>query len=220
MILKILALLLPWKLRRLAMNSWFGYKIHPSARIGLSWVYPSLLIMETGAKIGHFTTAIHLDKIEMKEKSSIGRGNWITGFPTKTNSKHFEHQLERRSELILGESSAIIKNHHFDCTSLIHIGKFATIAGYQSQFLTHSIDVYKNCQDSEPIFIGDYTFVGTNVTILGGAKLPSFSVLGAKSMLNKPFTQEWMLYGGVPAKPVSEISHDAKYFTRKDGFVF
>ena len=78
----------------------------------------------------------------------------------------------------------------------------------------------ENRQDSKPIFIGDYTFIGTNVIILGGASLPSYSVLGAKSLLNKKFSTEWRLYGGVPAVELSELSRDAKYFSRKDGFVF
>lgn len=220
MILKIFTFLLPWPLRRLALQSWFGYKIHPKARIGLSWIFPQKLIMDEGAKIEMFTIAIHLDKIEMKYKSKIGRGNWITGFPTNTNSLHFKNQEGRRSELIMGECSAITKNHHIDCTNLIQIGRFTTIAGYQTQLLTHSIDILKSCQDSEPILIGDYTFIGTNTTILGGAILPDYSVLGAKSLLNKPYSQKWMLYGGVPAKPLRELPKDAKYFHRTDGFIY
>ena len=94
-----------------------------------------------------------------------------------------------------------------------------TIAGYQSQFLTHSINVYDNRQDSHPIYIGDYSFTGTNVVVLGGASLPANSVLGAKSLLNKSFQDEWMLYGGNPAKPIIPIRKDAKYFSRNKGFV-
>jgi acetyltransferase-like isoleucine patch superfamily enzyme len=120
----------------------------------------------------------------------------------------------------MGEASAITKHHHLDCTNAIYIGKFATIAGYQSQLLTHSINVMDGIQDSKPIVIGQYTFVGTNVVILGGATLPAFSVLGAKSLLNKSFSAEWKLYGGVPAKPLNDIPHDAKYFTRSEGYVY
>jgi len=176
--------------------------------------------MGDGAKIDMFTIAIHLDKIEMGKNSKIGRGNWITGFPTNTEALPFKHQQERRAELIIGECSAITKNHHIDCTNLIQIGSFSTIAGYQTQMLTHSINILENRQDSAPIFIGDYTFVGTNTTLLGGAILPDFSVLGAKSLLNKPYSQKWMLYGGVPAKPLSELPKDAKYFHRTKGYVY
>jgi acetyltransferase-like isoleucine patch superfamily enzyme len=220
MLIKLFTFLLPWPLRRLALNSFFKYQIHPSAKIGLSWIFPKRLVMDAGSSIGHFTTAINLDLIEMEKDSSIGRGNWITGFPVGTNSPHFKHQVGRRAELLLKQGSSITKNHHIDCTNLIEIGAFTTIAGYQSQLLTHSIDLFEGRQDSAPISIGDYCFVGTNVVILGGSKLPSHSVLGAKSLLNKEYSEEWRLYGGVPAKNLSEIPSTAKYFTRAEGFVY
>lgn len=220
MLAKLFTFFLPWVLRRRALESWFGYEIHHSAYIGLAWIFPSKLIMAAGAKIDHFSVAIHLDKIVMAESATIGRGNWITGFSTGSNSSHFQHQAGRCPELRMGESAAITKNHHLDCTNLLKIGRFATIAGYSSQFLTHSIDVVESRQDSAPIVIGEYTFVGTNVVVLGGAVLPSYSVLGAKSLLNKQYVEEWKLYGGVPAKPLSNISRNAKYFQRIEGFVY
>jgi len=220
MILKLFTVLLPWPLRRRALQRWFGFEIHPTARIGLAWIFPAKLVMAERARIGHLNVAVNLDLIDMGIKASMARGNWITGFPTNKASKHFAHQADRRSALIIGECAAITKYHHIDCTSMITIGRFSTVAGYRSQFLTHSINVIDNRQDSAPITIGEYTFVGTNVVMLGGAQLPARSVLGAKSMLNKAYTDEWMLYGGVPAKPLQPIPADAKYFTRTEGFVY
>lgn len=220
MFLKILLLFFPWSLRRKILIRKFGYKIHPTAHIGLSYIYPKYLEMGAGASIEHFNVAIHLDKIIIGENSSIVRSNWITGFPTGTDSNFFSHDKQRRSELIMGRESAITKNHHIDCTNYIHIGDYVTIAGYNSQFLTHSIDIYKSRQDSHPIKIGDYCFVSTGVRVLGGAVLPSFSVLGAGAVLNKAFDKEWMLYAGVPAVPKKGIPQDAKYFSREEGFVY
>lgn len=197
----------------------YGYKIHPTAHIGFSYVYPRYLEMGEGAYIDHLTVAIHLDKVVLGKNSHIGRQNWITGFPTKTDAIPFSHDLTRKSELIMGDESAITKKHHIDCTNAIHIGNFVTIAGYSSQFLTHSIDVYESRQDSHPITIGDYCFVSTGVIILGGAVLPSYSVLAAGAVLNKAYSQTWNIYGGVPARPIKEIDKDAKYFNRRGGYV-
>lgn len=219
MVLKIITFFLPWPLRRRALNKWFGYEIHSTAKIGLSWVFPGKLVMGQNCRIGHFTIAIHLDLIHMSDHSTIGRSNWITGLSTGSKLPHFNHQANRHAELIIGKSTNITRNHHLDCTNRITIGDFSTIAGYQSQFLTHSIDLFENRQDSAPISIGAYTFVGTNVVILGGSSLPPCSVLGAKSLLNKSFTEEFTLYGGVPAKALGEINKGAKYFQRTDGFV-
>lgn len=210
----------PWFIKRFLLQKLLGYKIHPTAYIGFSWIFPDHLIMEKNSVIGHFNIAIHLNKIHLQNHAKIGRGNWITGFSINKNSKHFIHQPNRTPELIVGEHSAITKNHHFDCTHQIKIGKFTTIAGYQSQLLTHSINIEENRQDSKPILIGDYCFVSTNVVIIGGAYLPSFSVLGAKSLLNKELKETHFLYGGVPAKSITALNPNSKYFTRTEGFVY
>src|SRR3954451_12614681 len=126
MLLKVLTFTLPWFLRRKVLNRFFGYQIHPAARIGLAWIFPKELVMEAGARIDHFNVATRLDKITMKTNASIGRNNWITGFPTKTTSQHYAHQKDRKSELLLDESATIVKFHHLDCTNSIKIGRFTT----------------------------------------------------------------------------------------------
>jgi acetyltransferase-like isoleucine patch superfamily enzyme len=218
--LKLFAVILPWRLKYIYLNKVFKYNIDKTANIGFAWIFPAKLEMSAFSTIGHFSVAIHLDKISLREYSSIGRSNWITGFSTKKKSKHFEHQVENRESILkIGSHSAITKHHHLDCTNKIEIGNFTTVAGYHSQLLTHSINIYENRQDSHPITIGDYCFIGTNVVILGGSNLPSFTVLGAKSLLNKKFEDKYYLYAGVPAEPVKSILKEAKYFNRGTGFV-
>jgi acetyltransferase-like isoleucine patch superfamily enzyme len=218
-ILKILLLFIPWKIRRILLIKIFNFEIHSTASIGFSFIYPKTLIMKEFSSISHFNVAINLEKIEIGPNSTISRSNWITGFPKHSNSLHFNHEINRNSFLIIGCHSAITKNHHLDCTNTIQIGNFVTVAGYQSQFLTHSVNIYNNRQESFPITIGNYCFVGTNTTILGGSFLPECSVLGAKSLLNKVFNDKYKLYAGVPAKEIMDLPENAKYFKRKVGFV-
>ena len=220
LILKIILIFFPYKIKRLILIKCYGYELSTKSYIGISFIYPRKLKMDEGAKIGHFNVAIHLDKIVIGKNSSIGRSNWITGFPIGTKSPFFKHDKERKSELIIGKESAITKKHHIDCTNYIHIGDYVTIAGYDSQLLTHSIDVYKSRQDSHPIEIGDYCFVSTRVIILGGALLPAYSVLAAGSVLNKAYHDEWTLYAGVPARSRKTLPMDAKYFKRIGGIVY
>jgi len=214
----LISLALPWKMRRAFLEQQFGFQIHPTARIGLAWILPSRLIMEENTSIGDFTVAKNLDLLHLKSHATIGRGNWITGFPLG-DSRHFADEPERRPELVLGEHSAITNRHLLDCTSSITIGRFTTIAGFQSQFISHTIDIALNRQTSRSIEVGDYCFVGTNSVLLGGSVLPDYCVLGAKSLLNKVHTQTHRLYGGVPARELSVLSPDCGYFTRSQGFV-
>ena len=208
----------PWTIRRWLLVTFLGYSIHPNSRIGWAWIFPNNLIMETGSSIGHLTVCKGLDLLWMREKSTIGKANWITGYPTGT-SKHFIHQPDRKPQLILAEHAAITHRHLIDCTNSVSIGKFSTLAGFRSQILTHSIDLERCIQSSTPITIGDYCFVGTDCVLLGGCSLPNYSVLGAKSLLNKAYSEDYYLYAGVPAKPVKPLLQTIKYFSRTTGFV-
>ncbi len=217
--LSLLIILLPWPIPRAILRSFFGYEIAATSRIGLSWICPKKLVMKDGARIGHLTVCKGIDLLQISEESSIGNLNWITGYPSDLPD-HFEHQKDRRPELILGRHSAITNRHLVDCTASIHIGAFATFAGFASQLLTHSINLQTNRQEAYPITIGDYCFVGTNCVLLGGSALPDYSVLGAKSLLNRAQTERYFLYGGVPAKPIKALPETQLYFKRKTGFVY
>jgi acetyltransferase-like isoleucine patch superfamily enzyme len=218
MILKALISVLPWPLRRRLLSAIFGYKIHSTARIGLAWVFPKQLSMDAYSQIGHLTVCKGLDLLQLGPYAAIGRGNWITGFPAGS-SKHFVHQEDRRPRLLIGEHARITNRHLIDCTDTVSIGDFSTFAGFRSQILTHSIDIETCCQTSAPVSIGRYCFLGTDCVVLGGSQLPDNCVLGAKSLLNKEYQEEYWLYAGVPAKPVKRLANDLAYFSRSAGFV-
>jgi acetyltransferase-like isoleucine patch superfamily enzyme len=219
MFLRFVSLLLPWSLRRSFLEKQFGYSIHPSSRIGFAWIFPQRLVMEEGARIGHLSLCKEIDLLHLGAHAIVGQLNWITGFPSGP-SRHFAHQPERRAELIIEKHAGISSRHFIDCTARIRIGAFATIGGFRSQLLTHSIDFAAGRQTAEPIDIGEYCFTGTNSVMLGGSALPHHSVLGAQSLLNKKWDEPYRLYAGVPARPVKELSPELEYFRRVEGFVW
>jgi acetyltransferase-like isoleucine patch superfamily enzyme len=218
-LLGIFSLLLPWALRRSLLERQFGYSIHPSSRIGFAWIFPRRLVMEEGSRIGHLTLCKNIDLLHLGEHAVVGQLNWITGFPAGP-SRHFAHQPDRKPELIVERHGGISSRHLIDCTARVRIGAFATIGGFRSQLLTHSIDFGAGRQTAEPIEIGEYSFTGTNSVMLGGSVLPHHSVLGAQSLLNKKWEDPYRLYAGVPARPVKELSSELEYFRRKEGFVW
>jgi acetyltransferase-like isoleucine patch superfamily enzyme len=217
-LLMLFSLFLPWSIRRWLLEGVFGYQIHPTSRIGFAWVFPKFLIMEAHSSIGNLTICKNLDYVHLKQHAIIGRGNWITGFPLGDKT-HFSHETDRKPQLIVGEHSAITNRHLIDCTNSVQIGNFSTLAGFQSQILSHSINIETCQQSSAPISIGSYCFIGTNCVILGDSCLPNYSVVGAKSLLNKKYTESYYLYAGVPAKPIKQISKQMLYFSRTVGFV-
>jgi len=217
--LGFLSLLLPWSLRRPFLEKQFGYSIHPSSRIGFAWIFPRKLVMEEGSRIGHLTVCKNIDLLHLGTHAIVGQLNWITGFPSG-KSRHFAHQPDRRPELIVEQHAGISSRHLIDCTARVRIGAFATIGGFRSQLLTHSIDFNAGRQTAEPIDIGEYSFTGTNSVVLGGSVLPHHSVLGAQSLLNKKWDEPYRLYAGVPAKQVKELSPEMEYFRRTEGFVW
>lgn len=216
--ISLFSMVLPWPLRRWVLIRFLGYEIDRTSRIGLSWIYPKKLVLEAGARIGHLTVCKNIDLLHLHEHSIISNINWITGYPSDLKD-HFKDQPQRHPELILEAHSAITNRHLIDCTDRIRIGKFSTVAGFYSQLLTHSIDLEKSRQTAQPISIGDYCFVGTNCVLLGDSSLPDYSVLGAKSLLNRNFSDHRFLYGGVPAKPIKELPADYQYFQRTTGYV-
>jgi serine acetyltransferase len=218
-LLGFLSLLLPWELRRSLLEKQFGYSIHPSSRIGFAWIFPRRLVLEEGARIGHLTVCKNIDLFHVGEHAVVGQLNWITGFPSGS-SRHFAHQADRKPELIVERHAGISSRHLIDCTATVRIGAFATIGGFRSQLLTHSIDFAAGRQSAEPIEIGEYCFTGTNSVVLGGSSLPHHSILGAQSLLNKKWDEPYRLYAGVPAKPVKELSPELQYFRRTEGFVW
>lgn len=217
-VLAALLMILPWRLRRIVLITAFGYKIHSTAYIGLSVIFPERLEMDAGTRIGSMNMCKGISLLKMGENSSIGTLNWITGFPMGDRD-FFKADIGRRPELILGEEAAVTTRHYIDCTNSVQIGRFTTFAGARSQILTHSIDLHECRQSSKPVTIGDYCFVGTGCVLLAGAMLPDYSVLGGSSILNKQYTDPYFLYAGNPARPVKPLPREMAYFTRSTGFV-
>ncbi len=218
-IVTAILLVVPWGVRRHILVVLFGYKIHPTARIGFSIICPERLEMDQRARIGSLTMCKGISLLKMGAESYIGNLNWISGFPA-SDSTFFSADIDRRPELIVGDHASITNRHLIDCTNSVQIGDFATFAGFRSQILTHSIDLYECRQASKPVIIGNYCFVGTGCILLSGSVLPDYCVLGANSVLNKAYADTHFLYAGNPAMAVKTLPMEMGYFIRTTGFVY
>lgn len=217
-IISIFLWIFPWHIRCFLLNKAFGYKISYQARIGFSIIIPSQLEMGEYAKIGHLTLCKGLNILKLGVYCMIGNLNWISGFPLKDKT-FFSHRVDRDPSLIIGDHSAITHRHLLDCTDKIVIDNFTTIAGYNSQLLTHSIDIMESRQDCKPIHIGSYCFISTSCILLPGSSLGDYCIMGANSLLNKNYKEQFRLYGGVPVVMIKKLPKNAHYFTRRLGFI-
>lgn len=222
MFLQIILWIFPWPIRKWFLTHGWGFELAKNTKIGFSIISAHKVTLKDGAKIGHFNFCKHIDQIYMDENAKLGNANWISGFSVNNQNilekGHFAHIQDRKCELIIGKQSSLTSRHYIDCTGGVYIGDYVTIAGFQTAFLSHSIDLKNNRQDAAPIKIGSYTFVSTRCTILKGSILPAHSVLGACSLLNKSHEKEYTLYAGTPAKEVKHLE-DYKYFKRAVGYV-
>ena len=139
-LIRLFVVLLPWPFRRRALTWLYGYRLHETSRMGIAWVFPKELILGAGASIGHLTVVKGLDTLSLAEHASVGRLNWITAYPSG-QLPHFAHLASRSPSLVLGEHAAVTNRHIIDCTERVVIGRYATVAGFRSQILTHSIDL-------------------------------------------------------------------------------
>ena len=212
-----LSFALPWVLQRTWLRLIFGYYIHPTSRIGYLWIMPDRLIMGPESTIGHLTVCKNVDLLELDNCAAIGKGNWITG---TRDSRYFQRYTHRCGQLLMGSHSAITHRHHLDCTDSISIGPYTTVAGSHSELWTHGIDVERSEQSARPITIGAYVLVGTRSILLGGAVVPSKSIIAAGSVVTGSLAESFCVYAGVPARPVRKIRENSKYFERTVGHVW
>lgn len=210
-IVQLLILPFPWGIRRRILERALNYKISPSSRIGISLIDVESLFLAEHAKIGHLNLVRGLNAIRLESHSRIGNLNWFTAARLFSNKESFP-------DLIVGRHAAITNRHYFDIQSRTVIGEYATVAGVRGTFLTHEIDISANRQTTRSIEIGRYAFIGSNVVVVAGARIPEFCVVAAGAVVARGTFEPRSLIGGTPARTI-RVGLTGEYFSRKTGFV-
>ncbi|MET0861704.1 MAG: hypothetical protein ABW091_11840 [Microbacterium sp.] len=160
-----------------------------------------------GSRIGKWNLIKNMRSISIGTGGSIGRLNVISAHPV------YVRLYPAGASLTVGANAYITSRHQMDCSGSLTIGDFSALAGHDSRVLSHSVDVARDAQVAYPVVIGERSFVGTRCLLLGGARLPSRSVLAAGSVLARSREAgESGLWAGVPAKYKGEVS--GAWFTR------
>ena len=117
---------------------------------------------------------------------------------------HMGIQFFDPSNIEIGEGTIIGQNAFLDGRDKLKIGAHVDIASdvliYNSEHDINSVD-FKPI--NAPVVIGDYVFIGPRAIILPGVKIGKGAIIAAGAVVTKDI-EEFVIAGGVPAKPIGE----------------
>ena len=120
--------------------------------------------------------------------------------------------IDKSATLSFGSNFAATEGLKINCAKRVTIGSDCLFSwGIQiidtdfHKIITQEIIVNEN----KDILIGNHIWLGFNTTILKGTTVTNNVIVGAHSLLNKVYNEEYVVYAGNPAKVVKrEVSWD------------
>ncbi len=172
--------LLPNVLKKPLYRLFFGYRFAGGVRVGFAVVDAEHVDLGAGTRIGHLNVITRVDRLETGCEVRIGGLNIIRGGERVTLGDYSEvmrfnvlnaipdHDCTTEPESVLevGAGTVITSGHRIDFTDKVTLGKNVIIGGRNSSLWTH------NRQETAPIEIGDFCYLGSEVRLAPGAKLP------------------------------------------------
>lgn len=205
---------LPGFLKRLLYRLLFGYRIGRGVRIGIVLLDAAEVDLGDGTEIGHLNLVTRVGTLVTGRHARIGLLNIIRGGERVTLGDYSsvmrlnvlnaipDHDCTTRpvSVLEVGAGAVIVSGHRIDFTDRVTIGRNVIVGGRNSSFWTH------NRQQTAPIAIGDFCYLGSEVRLAPGARLPERCILGLGSVLSGEIDTPGSLVGGVPAKVIRPLT--------------
>lgn len=222
--------LLPGFLMKPLLRLFFGYKIGKRVKIGFSLLDCRNLTIGDDVRIGHGNAFVQCGEVTIGEHTRIGslnlfrggrriclgaytellRLNVINSIPDQDCTNTPEESFET------GFGTIITAEHRIDFTDSVSIGRCSIIGGRNSSFWTH------NRRTGRAIEVGDHCYVGSEVRMAPGARIPDRCIVGMASVVTKSHGDDeaYSLIAGVPAKKRRSLGpeDDEMIFakTRKD----
>jgi acetyltransferase-like isoleucine patch superfamily enzyme len=161
------------------------------------------LSMGDHVRIGHLNVFRGGDEVCLGRYAEVIRMNEINSIP--------EPDVVNKTDptFVLGPGSIVTAGHKIDFTDRVDIGKRTIIGGRNSSIWTH------NRQRTMPISIGSFAYVGSEIRMAPGSQIPSWSIVGMGAVITSALDNENTLIGGVPAKPIKDLSSEDKFLIER-----
>lgn len=210
----LIAAFLPGALKPPVYRMFFGYRIGRGARLGVCLLDCAELRVAGSARISHGVVFVKCGKVTIGEHVSIGPLNVFRG-GIRIELESYSQVLrlnvinaipdndctnETDSSFRLGYGSVVTAEHRIDFTDRVSIGRCSIFGGRNSSIWTH------NRRTGEPVTIGDYCYVGSEIRMAPGAAIPDCCVVGLGSVVTKAFADAYSLIAGVPAKRIRALT--------------
>ncbi|MBV8528589.1 MAG: hypothetical protein JOZ75_09760 [Candidatus Dormibacteraeota bacterium] len=192
-----------WLLRHL-----LGWRIGPGCYVAPIIADVRHASLGRGARIGAGNVFRNLETLTMGAGAHIGHWNQITAAPGFSGAPG-------NCSLTMDVEAGITSAHYLDCSGSITIGTYAVIGGRRCTLLTHQADYVNEWVVAEPIRIGDYTLIQSNVCVTPGRTIAARAIVAMGAVVAKDLLSEAMLYAGVPAVPKKPVH--GGWFTRTAG---
>jgi len=221
----ILALIaiLPTFLKKPLYRMFFGYRIGKRVRIGLSLIDARECSIADDVSIGHLNVFTQIQSVTIGDHVRIGHLNIFRGGDEVSLGRYAE--VIRLNEInsipepdvvnktdprfVLGAGSIVTTGHKIDFTDRVEIGRRTIIGGRNSSIWTH------NRQRTLPITIGSFAYVGSEIRMAPGSRIPSRSIVGMGAVITSALDIENTLIGGVPAKPIKDLSSEDRFLIER-----
>ncbi|NMO90385.1 hypothetical protein [Actinomycetospora sp. TBRC 11914] len=210
----LLGLLPPSRLKnRLLGLTSRRWRIAPSARIHpvVLWRIGTFRVGED-AYVGAGNAFRELLVVDLGERADVGQFNWFSG-----QALYVAHEdASLAGTLVLEARAAMTSRHYVDCSGGVRLEEFSVIGGVRSTVLTHYADLHDWEQRGAPVILQRGAVTLTNCTLLAGTTVPPHSVVAAGATTAKPLTEPRKVYGGVPARIVSDLSEAHEFVGRTE----
>lgn len=208
--------LLPGFLKRAIYRWGFGYRLGRNVRIGVAYLDCDQLEIGDGTRIGHGVVFWRCGEVRIGQQVIIGPlnlfrggrllelGDWAQVLRLNVINAIPGNDCVGTPDpsFSLGYGAVITAEHRIDFTDRVSLGRCSMLGGRNSSIWTH------NRKQTKPVEIGAYCYLGSELRIAPGVRVPDCSIVGLGSLLSHPLTESHTLIGGSPARPLRRLLAD------------